>query len=140
MTATLVPIFVCVVLPVAIVLITALTKMNGENKRAKVIIKAIEANQNVDTDKLLESLRKPQKTAREILNVRLLRGCMYSFIGLGLAIVGTVNLCTGSAFSDDPVTVPYVFGGIALAIGISYLVVYNVTRKQLDSPEEKAEK
>lgn len=40
--ATLVPIFICVVLPVAIVLIVFLAAMNSDNKRAKILIKAIE--------------------------------------------------------------------------------------------------
>ncbi len=137
MTATLVPIFICVVLPIAVVLIVSLTKINGENKRTQIIIKAIEANKDVDTDKLIESLKNPKKTTREMINSRLLRGCMFSLIGVALAIVGTVNLATGKDFDADPVTVPYVFGGISLAIGISYLIVYYVTRNQADSPEEK---
>lgn len=137
MTATLIPIFICVVLPIAVVLITSFTKMNGENKRTQIIIKAIEANKDVDTDKLIESLKKPQKNAREILNGRLLRGCMYSLIGVALAIVGLVNLLTGSDFSADPVTVPFIFGGISLAIGVSYLIVWNVTRKQDVTAKEK---
>jgi hypothetical protein len=111
--------------------------MNSENKRAQIIIKAIEANKDVDTDKLIESLKKHQKTAREILNLRLLRGCIFSLIGIALALVGFVNFITGSDFSADPVTVPFIFGGISLAIGISYLIVWTVTRKQIDSSEEK---
>lgn len=137
MESALVPIFVCAVLPIAVVLIFSLTKMNGENKRTQIIIKAIEANKDVDTDKLIESLKKPQKTAREILNGRLLRGCMYTLIGIALAIVGTVNFATGSEFGADPVTIPFIFGGISLAIGISYLIVWKVTRKQVDFSEEK---
>jgi ABC-type Fe3+-siderophore transport system permease subunit len=133
MESTLVPIFVCVVLPVAIVLITSLAMINGENKRTQIIIKAIEANKDVDTDKLIESLKEPQKTAREILNLRLLRGCIFLLIGIALAIVGFVNSITGA----DPVTVPFIFGGISLAIGISYLIVWKVTRKQIDSSAEK---
>lgn len=136
MTATLVPIFVCVVLPIAVVLITSLTKMNLENRRTQIIIKAIEANKDVDTDKLIESLKKPRKTAREILNRRLLCGCIFSFVGLALVIVGLVNLLTGSDFSSDPVTVPFVFGGVSIAVGISYLIVWTVTRKQLSDDTE----
>ncbi len=132
----LVPIFCGCVLPIAIVLIIALRKMNDQNKRTQIIIKAIEANKDVDTDKLIESLKNPQKTPLEILNGRLLRGCMYSLIGLGLIIIGIINLATGSDFSADPVTVPSIFGGISLAIGISYLIVYFVSRKQY-IPAEK---
>ena len=104
--------------------------MNSENKRAKVLIKAIESNNGIDADKLAEALQKPKKTAREILNGRLLRGCIFSFIGLALCIIGIVSLCTGSEFSSDPVTVPLIFGGASIAIGLSYLVVYFVTRKE----------
>ena len=131
MQEILVPIFVCVVLPVAIVAIIFASRTNNDNKRAQVLIKAIESNCGIDADKLAEALQRPKKTALEILNRRLLLGCICSFIGLALCIVGIVSLCMGTEFSADPVTVPLVFGGISLAIGLSYLVVYFVTRKQI---------
>ena len=127
----LVPIFICVVLPVSIVAIVFAAIINNDNKRAKVLIKAIESNCGIDADKLAEALQRPKKSAREILNLRLLRGCIFSFIGLALCIIGIISLCTDSEFSSDPVIVPLVFGGASLAIGLSYLVVYFVTRKQL---------
>lgn len=128
----LIPIFVCVVLPVSIVLIEFLASMNNDNKRAKIIIKAIEANCPIDADKLAEALRKPQKSAREILNKRLLRGCIFSLIGLLLIILGIVNMAMDSEFCVDGVSVPLIFGGGSMAIGISYLIVYFVTRKQVE--------
>lgn len=127
----LVPIFVCVVLPVAIVLIVFLASMNSDNKRAIVLIKAIESNNGIDADRLAEAFKKPVKTARQILNLRLLRGCIFTFIGIALCLVGIVSLCMGTEFAADPVTVPLVFGGASLAVGLSYLVVYFVTRKQI---------
>jgi hypothetical protein len=133
----LVPIFLGAVLPIAVVLITSIVKMNAENKRTQIIIKAIEANKDVDTDKLIESFKKPLKSAQEILNLRLLRGCIFSLIGVALATVGLVNFATGSLFSADPVTVPMLFGGIFFAIGISYLIVWTITRKQINPGEEK---
>lgn len=136
MVEILVPIFVCVVLPVAIVLIIFLAGMKEDSNRTKVLIKAIEANNNIDADKLAESLKKPQKTAREILNLRLLRGCIFGFIGLALLIVGIVSWASGTEFGSDPVTVPMVFGGASFAIGISYLVVWFATRKQVDKDEK----
>ncbi len=132
MSGVLVPIFICVVLPIAVVLITALTKINADNRRTQVIIKAIEANSDMDADKLADSLKKPQRTPLELLNLRLLRGCIFSFIGLALAIVGIVNLANGALSSSDQVTVPLMFGGASLAIGLSYVVVYFVTRKQIN--------
>lgn len=131
MTSTLVPIFVCVVLPVFIVAIVSAVSINNDNKRAKVLMKAIEANCGIDADKLAEALHKPRKSAREILNLRLLRGCIFSFIGLALCVVGILSFNYIGALSEDSFTVPLVFGGTSLAIGLSYLVVYFVTRKQI---------
>lgn len=127
----MIPIFICVVLPIAIVAIVFAAVINNDNKRTQVLIKAIESNCEIDVDKLAEALQKPKKTAREILNLRLLRGCIFSFIGLALCIVGIVSHCQGTEFSSDPVTFPIVFGGASLAIGLSYMVVYFVTRKQI---------
>ncbi len=135
MTQTLVPIFVCVVLPIAIVLIVSLAKMNADNKRTQIILKAIEANRDVDTEKLIESMKKPEKTALQILNLRLLRGCIFSLVGLGLVIVAVVGLLNDVPFADDPVSVPLVFGSASLTVGLSYLIVYFVTRRQLKSSE-----
>ncbi len=135
MVEILVPIFVCVVLPIGIVLIVSLSKMNSDNKRSQIIIKAIEANKDVDTDKLIESLKKQQPTPREILNARLLRGCIYSLIGIVLAILGIIGIAIGYG-NENESAAAFIFGGISLAIGISYLIVYFVTRKQVDTPEE----
>ncbi len=132
-SSTLVPIFVCVVLPVAVVLISALTKMNSENKRTQIIIKAIESNNDVDVDKLVESFKRPQKTAREILNLRLLRGSIFSLIGLGMMAIAIFNYLSGAELESDPVAVLLVSGGASLAVGISYLVVYFVSRKQVEA-------
>lgn len=126
----LVPIFVCVVLPVAIVLIVFLASMNSDNKRAKVLIKAIESNNGIDADRLAEAFKKPVKTARQILNLRLLRGCIFTFIGLALAIFGIIDSDSYNTIEDN---MGLMLGGISLAIGISYLVVFFVTRRNIDN-------
>jgi len=128
LSTTIVSILICVVLPVSIVLIVFLAVMNSDNKRAKVLIKAIEANGSIDVDKIAESLKKNKKTALELLNLRLLRGCIFSFVGLVLGIVSWVY---GGEFDAG------LFGGISLAIGASYLVVYFVTRKQGGNSDDK---
>lgn len=133
----LVPIFICVVLPVAIVFIAFYASVNSDNKRAEIIIKAIEANNSVEADKLAESLKKESKTKteREILNLRLLRGCIFSLIGLCVIILDLLNLAPCLGFQSN---IFVLLGAISFAIGVSYLVVYYVTRKQKsDSSEDK---
>jgi ABC-type Fe3+ transport system permease subunit len=118
---TLVPISVCVVLPVAIVLINALVRVHGENKRTQLMLKAIEANKDVDINKLIESFKKPQKTADQILNKRLLYGCVFTLLAVAVAIAGIV-------MGDSWMLVSC---GAFLAVGVSFLIVYFVTRKQV---------
>lgn len=137
MTGILVPIFICVVLPVAIVLIVFLYNMNSDNKRAQVLIKAIEANKDIDTDKLAEAFSKPRRSPREILNLLLLRGSIFTLCGLGFVIFGLVGLANDFTIRMEPVMIPMICGASCLAVGISYLIVYFVTRKQLADEDKK---
>lgn len=121
-------IFICVVLPISIVLITSVSKILSDNKRSQIIVKAIEADKEIDTDKLLDALQKPKKSAQEILNSRLLYGCIYSLVGLALIVSGIVSSVW---YADSDTMVLYIFGSISIALGISYLIVYFLTRKQV---------
>lgn len=79
----LVPICVCVVLPVIIVWIIFRSVTNKDNKNAEIIIKAIESNSAIDADKLVEALSKKQKNAQtnpcrpavDRLHIQLHRSC-----------------------------------------------------------------
>lgn len=132
MVEILVPIAVCVILPVSIIWIIFHAETNKDNKRTEVLIKAIETNNDVDADRLAEAMSKPKKTPRELLNLRLLRGCIFSLVGLAFIIVGVYNALTlGADSSTDSATIPLLSGGLLFAIGVSYLIVYAVTRKQV---------
>ena len=133
MEGILIPIFVCVVLPVSIVAIVFRASINSANKRAQVLIKAIESNCGINADKLAEALQKPKKSPREVLNLRLLRGCIFSILGLGFLVVAILSLTTKSALYYDPSYLPFslIICIPSLAIGISYLIVYFLTRKQV---------
>lgn len=132
----LVPIFICAILPMVVVLITSLVKMNADNKRSQVLTKAIEMNPGIDAEKLAESLKKPVKTPREILNLRLLRGCVFTLGGIALIVAGCLSLYRGVGFDSDPVFIPLMFGIVSVAVGLSYLIVYRVTGKQVNDAKE----
>lgn len=123
----LIPIFICAVMPIAIVFIIYLGLINSDNKRAQVLIKAIESQNGIDADKLAEALRRPKKSEREMLNLRLLRGCIFSFVGLVFIIIGAVNF----AVEENTGRGLIMIGGISAAIGISYLIVYRKARRQI---------
>ena len=118
-TGMIVSIFICVVLPVAIVWIVFSASRNSENKRAEVLLKAIEHNANLDADKLAEALAKKPKTPRERQLGRLLRGSIFTLLGIAFAIVASVI--------DDPDV--FVISAVCGAVGIAFLIVYFVGRK-----------
>ncbi|MCH5219416.1 MAG: hypothetical protein J1F20_02510 [Muribaculaceae bacterium] len=111
--------------------------MNNDNKRAQIIIKAIESGNDIDTEHLTEALRKPQKSPWEILNLRLLRGCIFSLIGVGLIVSALWILSYAKAHDVEDVFGLIFFGFLSLAIGLSYLIVYFVTRKKNDINGDK---
>lgn len=129
----IIPIFLCVVLPVSIVAIIYWEKINSTNKRTQILMKAIEANNDIDADKLAEALGEPRKPAGDILSKRLLRGCIFSLVGIVCLLMQYIG--GGACFA--PRNSLGIAGGICLAIGISYLIVYFVTRKQATGCKEE---
>lgn len=131
MTTALITISICVVLPIAIVLINSLTQINSDNKRAQIILKAIEANKNVDIDKLTESLNTPQKPTREILNNRLFRCCIFTLLGIGFVIYFLYN----KSISGNPNIINYtmLLAIASFSVGLSYFITYLVMYKQMKS-------
>lgn len=121
------------VLPVSIVAIIYWEKINSTNKRTQILLKAIEANNDINADKLAEALSKPRKSARELLSGRLLRGCIFTFVGVVCLLIDYVGISVCIAPRGSLV----VTGGVSLAIGISYLIVYFVTRKQATACKEE---
>ena len=131
MVEILVPIFCGCVLPIAIVLIVSMRKKNSDDKRAEILIKAMESGEEINADKLAEALGKPRQTPLEVLNARLLRGCLYTLIGVALAVVYLV----WPAFDTNSLMSLVLLSAVSTAVGLSYLIVYFVTRKQVN--EEK---
>ncbi len=126
-----IPIGFSVVVPIAIVWIVFKTIMNKDNRRTEVLIEAIRSNNNIDTDKLAEAMTKSNRTPKEILNLRLLRGCMFSLSGIALLICSLIFNLNGIFILEiDPFLI---IGSALLAIGISYMIVYFVTGKTIDA-------
>lgn len=134
------PIFVFFALPVSIVWIICRASSNKDNKTAEIITKAIECNTAIDTDKIIEAFNKIRKTPLQILQQRLLRGCIFTLIGLA-----SIICCIYSyRFADMMPEALFLFiqivtmlvTGISLAVGIAYLIVFFVTRKSVNDNRE----
>ncbi len=127
----LVSITICAILPICIVLITSINDVKKANNRTKVLIKAIEANNSIDADKLASALNKPRKTPAELLGQRLLRGCVLLLLGLFFIGYYVIDIAGGTSHHPDFLTTIILLGGSSSAIGAGFLIAYFVTRKQI---------
>lgn len=132
LTGILVPLGICVVLPVLIIWIIFRSVTNKDNKNAEIIIKAIESNTTVDVDQLVEAIGKKKRSPRQILQNRLLRGCIMTFSGIAVGIYCIISSISLSAEDFEDINFFILVACVLLAIGIAYLVVYFLTRKSID--------
>ena len=136
----LVPIFICVVLPVMIVWLVTRARQNETNRKTEVMLKAIEAGATIDAN----FFKNPKETVtiKERLLKRLTGGCIFTLMGIAFFVIGLVNkraTCVDQVHIDS-FTVPGIFGGIFFAIGVALLVVFFVGRKMLAKEIEAQEK
>lgn len=133
MQSVLVPIFICCVLPIAIVLIESLQRRHRENKRSEILLKAIETNKDINLERIAEAMtdRRPRRTPEEIRMRRLLFGCILSLVGLAFVIIALLSWLIGNMpFGADEVVDPMLLAALILPVGISYLIVYFVSGKK----------
>jgi hypothetical protein len=121
---------IVVVMPVMIVWLNVKASINRENKRYEIIMEALRLNKDIDVQALTKAMSKPKSSPLDILNRRLLIGCVFTSVGVVLAVLFSIFAYTGTVDSG-PLRGMSLIPGIMLAIGISYFIVYSVTKKQL---------
>lgn len=132
----LLPIGVCVVLPVTIVWLIMRTRQNETNRKAEIMLKAIEAGVAVDPNLFKEE--KGPKSTKDRLLKHLTAACVTMFPGLVLFAIGLFS-CIKFRF-EFPDTLIITGGGILIAIGSAFLIVYSTGRKLLAKEIEAEEK
>ena len=134
-----VPVFICVILPVMVVWLVSRAKQNETNRKAEIMLKAIEAGANVDLDQF--QTKKTPKTIKQDLLEKLNGACITTFMGIAFivwAVVGYVNpvFTDGKLFNH----LAPVAGGVMLAVGIGLFISYFVGKKMLAKEIEAEEK
>lgn len=123
MEEILVPLGICLVLPVMIVWLVMRTRQNEMNRKTEIMLKAIESGATIDPE-FFKPQRKGQKTIKERLLGRLAWASSLSMIGIAFLIT---SLVTGNNCDQDDL----IIGGILLAIGLALFVVFFVGKKML---------
>lgn len=133
------PIFVCVVLPIVIVWIVTRAKKNETDRKAEIMLKAIEAGTPIDPEyfKPKEHTKSIKKDLIEKLN----GACITALMGvtfLTLGIIRAFNPSFGGNMFMNQWWLPA--GGILLAVGIGLFVSYFAGKKLLAKEIEAEEK
>ena len=138
MSNILIPIGICVVLPVMIVWLVMRNRQNETNKKTEIMLKAIESGAKIDTN-LFKTQLTPAKTIKEKLLSRLTAACVVSAIGLSVCITTLILSYIGGVLTQV-IQGFIVIGGIILAIGIALFVVYFVGKRMMAKEIEAEEK
>ncbi len=128
LTTVLVPIAVCVALPVLIVWLTQRGKAHETNKRTEIVLAAINANKEIDIEEFLKKLEAPKPSIKESLLKKLNSGLICLAIGAGLTGFGLYLDYNGGS-SDLEF---FYLGGVLMSlIGIAILITYFCSKRML---------
>lgn len=129
----LIPLAVCVFLPVIIVWIVSRVRLNETNRKAEIMLKAIENGVTLDPD-----LFKSQKKAsikKELVD-KFNGACITSLMGAAFLILYFIK-CDLPFFPSSYLPVA---GAVMLAVGIGLFISYFTGKKMLAKEIEAEEK
>lgn len=135
MEGILIPIAVCVVLPVMIVWLVTRSRQNETNKKTEVMLKAIEAGAPIDANLFQDSVRKRKSVKERLLN-RLMMACIASLTGIFVITVGLVKWFVYGNADGHQILSGILAGGIILAVGLALFIVFFVGKKMLATEME----
>ena len=129
----LVPIGICVVLPIIVITLAMKPRRHEIDKKTEVMMKAIENGAQLDPA-FFESAAKAgckEKTVKDKLMGYLTAACVTSAIGLLAGIVLTIVFTSQNFWNDEPggATVAILPCAILLAVGIAFFIVYAIGKK-----------
>lgn len=119
---------ICVVLPIVIVWLINRRKTNETNRRAEILLKAIEAGSTVDLN-LFQEPQKQRSIKEKLLN-RLTVAWVVTLIGLSIIAFGISMYCLIDNSSEELMVIAGI-GGIIMTFGIALFGVYFAGKKLL---------
>lgn len=132
--AFLLPVLICVVLPVLIVFIIGRVRKNETDRKAEIMLKALENGATIDPD-FFKPAKKKKKGIKQDLLEKLNGGLITGLIGLAFLLLYFLGAIDNSFSKFLPFA-----GAMMLAVGIGLLVSYYVGKKMLAKEIEEEEK
>lgn len=128
-----IPLGVCVILPIMIVWLVTRVRQNEINRKAEIMLKALEAGVELDPALFKEKKDDRMKTKSDLLD-KLSGACITSLMGVAFLVAHFLGLFPGWA-GYLPLA-----GVILLAVGIGLFISYFVGKKFLAKEIEAEEK
>lgn len=127
----LIPIGICVVLPVLVIWLALRNQQHEVDKKTEVMLKAIENGAELDPAFFQQATKRQPKNVKDKLMGYLTTACVTSAIGLIAGIVCSIVFTMAGAWTDAPeMAFFYVIPcAILLAVGLAFFIVYFVGRK-----------
>jgi hypothetical protein len=134
------PVFICVVLPIMVVWLVARTRQHETNRKAEIMLKAIEAGVPVDMTQFEPVKKKAPKSIKQELLDKLNGACVTSLMGIGFLTLGILRVVItdfGRNMFINKFWLPA--GAVLLAVGIGLFISYFVGKKMLAKEIEAEE-
>lgn len=136
----MVPIGICVVLPVSIVMLYLRARKHETNKRTEILLAAIEKNAEIDVEDFLAKMAPPKKSVKQMLVTKLMWGSIIMAIGLA-GLVYSVYMDFLGGMPSKILGEYYLISSILLLVGVAILIVFFVSKKilakELQAEEEQ---
>ena len=135
-----VPFFICVVLPIMIVWLVARTRQHETDRKAEIMLKAIEAGVPVDMTQFEPAKKKAPKSIKQELLDKLNGACVTSLMGAGFLILGILRVVITDFGRNTFINAFWLpAGAVLLAVGIGLFISYFVGKKMLAKEIEAEE-
>ena len=126
----MIPIGICVILPISIVMLYLRARKHETNKRTEILLAAIEKNAEIDVDDFLAKLAPPKKSIKQMLLTKLMWGSIITAIGAG-AMGYTIYADVMGEMRVGILQNCYLFSAPILLVGVAILYIQAVNRPLL---------
>ena len=133
---TLVPLGICVILPIIVISLAMKTRRHEIDKKTEVMMKALENGAQLDPA-FFESAAKAgckEKTVKDKLMGWLIAGCITAGIGILLCIV-SILIIVNADVDDAAIYMILIPSAVLIATGIAFFVSYFTGKKKIWAKE-----
>lgn len=137
----IIPISICVILPITIVRLIIRERINRDNTRKDIILAAMEKNTDIDIEGMMKKLNGANES-KKLLREKLLTKLLVGSIMVGFSVFVYVSMAVHMWFKgyDGQMFIALSFAAVpALAIGVAFLINYYVGKNMLAKEMEAEE-